>query len=300
MNLTTFQNHAIRYFRFRRSICLIAIIPPLTITALAEPAMWVVRDQDSTIYLVGTVHLLRHEAEWRSAKLEKALIQSSELWLELADPDNQAAAMPLIQQYGIDKEKPLSQKLSAVQNEKLARLSANYNIPRTNLEPIRPWLVGLTFTVLPLQKAGYDPKAGVDWILKEQAEKKGEKIVGFETLEEQVRFLAELSESDQIAFLDDTLDDVAKGIALFDKLATAWMNGDSTTIGDLLVKEMKEKAPSVYQKLVVQRNVRWADKIDTLLHGSGVQLIAVGAAHLVGPDSVQVQLANRGIKAEPY
>src|SRR2546430_13624987 len=103
--------------------------PPLAIAALAEPAMWVVRDQDSTSYLVGTVHLLRHEAEWRSAKLEKALIQSSELWLELVDPDNQAAALPLIQQYGIDKEKPLSQKLSADQKEELAKVSRNYTSP---------------------------------------------------------------------------------------------------------------------------------------------------------------------------
>jgi uncharacterized protein YbaP (TraB family) len=67
--------------------------------ARAEPAMWMIHDADSTIYLIGTAHLLRHEAKWRSPKLEKALSASSELWLEVPDPDNEAAALPLIQQY---------------------------------------------------------------------------------------------------------------------------------------------------------------------------------------------------------
>jgi uncharacterized protein YbaP (TraB family) len=162
-------------------------------------------------------------------------------------------------------------------------------------------MVALMFSVLPLQKAGYDPHAGVDLILEREARKKGEKIAGFETMEDQVRFLAELPETDQIAFLDSTLDDVAEGITKVEKLATAWINGDSATIGDLLVTEMKTKAPTVYQKLIVDRNARWAEKIEMMiLRGSGVQLIAVGAAHLVGPDSVQVQLAKRAIKVEPY
>jgi uncharacterized protein YbaP (TraB family) len=140
----------------------------------------------------------------------------------------------------------------------------------------------------------------VDQILFKEAEKKGEKIIGFETMEDQFRFLAELPQSDQIAFLDDTLDDVAKGIAVFEKLATAWVTGDNTTIGDLLVTELKAKAPTVYEKLIVDRNVRWAEKIETILRASGVQLIAVGAAHLVGPDSIQAQLSKRGIKVGSY
>jgi len=262
--------------------------------------MWVVRDADSTIYFIGTAHLLRHGMEWKSPKIDKALADSSELWLEVPDPENEAALLPLIQRYGMDNKKPLSQKLSAVQNEKLARAATEYSISRENLEPMQPWLVGMMFSALPLQKAGYDPHAGVDLILQGEAKNKGEKILGFETMEEQVRFLAELPESDQIAFLDNTLDDVAEGIAKVEKLASAWVNGDNTAIADLLVTEVKTKTPVLYQKLIVDRNARWAEKIETILRSSGVQLIAVGAAHLVGPDSVQTQLAKRGIKVEPY
>jgi uncharacterized protein YbaP (TraB family) len=87
---------------------------------------------------------------------------------------------------------------------------------------------------------------------------------------------------------------------LLDKLAKAWIDGDTDTITRLSVDEIKQEAPTVYQKLIVQRNIAWSEKIAVILKGSGVQQIAVGAAHLVGPDSVQAQLAKRGIKVERY
>lgn len=272
----------------------------LAVAARAEPAMWVIRDKDSTIYLIGTLHLLRHETEWNAAKVKKAVTESSELWLEVADVDNEASIAPIIAQYGIDPEKTLSSKLNAGQKEKLAKLAATYSIPLASLEPMKPWMAALMFAVLPLQKAGYDPNAGIDRLLKAQAEKEGDKIYGFETAEEQVRFFAELPESEQIAFLEETLGDVEKGMAQLEKLAKAWIAGDNETIGNMLVNEFKKEAPAVYEKFLVQRNIAWSEKIAEMLKGSGVQQIAVGAAHLAGPDSLQVQLAKRGIKVERY
>jgi len=268
--------------------------------AKAEPAMWVIKDNDSTIYLIGTVHLLRHDAEWSATKVTKTVHDSTELWLEVANPDDQASALPLITQYGMDPEKKLSAKLSTAQNEKLARVAATYHLPLESLDPMKPWMAGMTFSILPLLTAGYDPNAGVEHVLKTQADKEGDKVFGFETAEQQIRFLAELSEANQIAFLDSALDDAEKGIGELDKVAQAWMDGDTETIGNLLVNDFKKEAPIVYQKLIVQRNIAWATKIAAMLKGSGVQQSAVGAAHLAGPDSLQAQLAKRGIKVERY
>ena len=166
------------------------------------------------------------------------------------------------------------------------------------LEPMRPWLAAMILTELPLQSAGYDPNAGLDMTLKAEADKRGEKIVGFETIEDQVRDLADLPERVQIKFLETTLDDVSKGLALVDTLAKAWINGDTKTINELALQDARAQAPEVYQQLLLQRNIQWSDKIADLLKRSGVQLIAVGAAHLVGDDSVQAQLAKRGIRVD--
>jgi uncharacterized protein len=284
----------------KRKLSVVLATFVMAISAQAEPAMWVIRDKDSTIYLIGTLHLLRHDTEWNSAKVKKAVTESTELWLEIADVDDQATLLPLVAKYGMDREKTLSSKLSPAQREKLAKLTDTYGIPVVSLETMKPWMAALMLAVLPLQKSGYDPNAGIDRLLKAQAEKEGDKIFGFETMEQQVRIFADMPESEQIAFLDETLDEVEKGLDLLDKLAKAWIDGDTETIGRILVDDFKKEAPAVYQKLLVQRNIAWSEKIVEILKGSGVQQIAVGAAHLAGPDSLQVQLAKRGIKVERY
>jgi uncharacterized protein len=268
-------------------------------SARAEPAMWVIKDADSTIYLIGTMHLLKHDSEWNAEKVKKTVHESTELWLEIADLDNQEAFAPLVARFGVDQERPLSTKLNDEQKKKLEKVTSTYGIPAATLEPMRPWLAAVVIGVLPLVKAGYDPKAGVERILAAQAVAEGDKINGFETAEDQFHVLADLSEKEQLAFLDGTMDDLGEGLDLLDRLAKAWIDGDIATIGTMEA-EMKSKAPTVYDKIFVRRNIAWAEKIEQMLKGSGVQQIAVGAGHLVGPDSVQAQLAKRGIKVERY
>src|SRR4051794_2172164 len=137
--------------------------------ANAEPAMWVIKDADSTIYLIGTMHLLKHDTEWNAEKVKKTVHESTELWLEIADFDNQAALAPLMMKLGLDPEHPLSTKLSAEQKTKLSKLADTYGIPAATLEPLRPWLAAVVLGMGPILKAGYDPKAGVERVLAAQA-----------------------------------------------------------------------------------------------------------------------------------
>src|SRR5206468_2594439 len=97
----------------------------------------------------------------------------TELWLEIADPENQAGIMPVLQKYGYDRDKSLSSRLTAEQKKKLEGVEKKYGLPAATIEPMRPWLAGLLLAVLPMQKAGYDANAGVDHLIKEQAEKEG-------------------------------------------------------------------------------------------------------------------------------
>ena len=267
-------------------------------TAHAEPAMWVVRDADSTVYLFGTVHLLRKDVVWNTPKVKKAMADSGELWLELTDDGDMAKMAPLIQQLGLDPARPLSSKLNAGQKAKLAKVAAEYGMNPAQLEPLRPWLAALTLAVLPLQKAGWSADAGVDKLLRAQAEKEGDRLKAFETAEQQMRFFADLPEARQIEFLEQSLEDADEGLAQMDALTKAYAAGDPDTIGKIMSAEMKADAPELYELLLTRRNIAWAEKIDTLLDGKGTHFIAVGAGHLAGPDSVQAQLAKRGIKAE--
>jgi uncharacterized protein len=266
----------------------------------AEPAMWVIKDADSAIYLIGTLHLLKNDTEWNSDKVKRTVKESTELWLEIADFDDQSAMLGLVSKLGMDPEHPLSGKLNEKQRQKLAKIAETFGMPSETLEPMRPWMAAFLLAQMQFLAAGYDPKAGVETMLKAQAVAEGDKIRGFETAEEQLHLLADMPEADQVGFLVAMLDDLEKGMDLVEKLARAWVDGDTDTIEHLSDDEIKREAPNVYRKLIVQRNIAWSEKIAAMLQGSGVQQIAVGAAHLAGPDSVQAQLAKRGIKVERY
>jgi uncharacterized protein YbaP (TraB family) len=165
---------------------------------------------------------------------------------------------------------------------------------------MQPWLAAVVLGIMPLVKAGYDPKAGIDRLLRQMAAAEGDEIRGFETAGAQLQMMANLPQAVQIAFLVETLDDVEEGLALLDKIAQAWIAGDTEAIARLGVAEMKREAPAAYKTLLVDRNLAWSEKIVEILKGSGVVQIAVGAAHLAGPDSVQAQLEKKGIKVERH
>ncbi|MDP2116627.1 MAG: TraB/GumN family protein, partial [Brevundimonas sp.] len=139
----------------------------------AGPALWVVRDDDSTIYLFGTVHMLRPTTAWGSARVDAAFDSADQIWFEISNPDDQAAIMPLIQQHGISPDRPLSSLLTAGEMTALNAAAAAAGMPAGQIDVFRPWFAGLALSVAPLIKAGYDSRSGVEIVLKERAEAAG-------------------------------------------------------------------------------------------------------------------------------
>jgi uncharacterized protein YbaP (TraB family) len=282
---------------------LLVLLPLLFLlcgNAIARPAMWQAKFGDSTVYLFGTVHLLPNDTDWRFPALNDALSKSQTLYIELTD-DDQASMTALVMRYGMDTEHSLSTLLSDSDNTALAKAAQLAGLPggTAALQPMKPWLAALTLAVAPLMKAGLDPAAGVDKQLQAQMTRAGKPVHGLETAEQQIRFLADLPEPLQIAFLRDTLRDVEKDKAELLSLIDAWKRGDVAAIAKLENDELKTKEPALYQKLLVQRNQDWAARIKDMLRQPGTTVfVAVGAAHLAGPDSVQAQLAKIGVVAQ--
>ena len=262
------------------------------------PAMWVIRDVDSTIYLFGTVHVLRPTTAWGTARVDAAFDSADEFWMEISNPDDQAALMPIIQQHGVDPANPLSSRLTAEEFAKFDEAAKTLGASGAQLDVFRPWLAALQLSVAPLVKAGYDPQSGVEIVLKARAEAAGKPIKGFETLDQQIRILADMPEDIQLAFLRSTLEDYDEAATMLDGMVSSWSTGDVDALDRVMVEEMKTEMPQVYEALLTRRNQAWADQIQDLLAGSGNVFIAVGAAHLVGDDSVQSMLEDRGIEVD--
>ncbi|MFN3932932.1 MAG: TraB/GumN family protein [Brevundimonas sp.] len=262
------------------------------------PALWVVKDADSTLYLFGTVHLLRPTTGWGTERVDAAFDSADKVVLEISNPDDQAAVVPLVQQHALSPATPLSSLLTPDEVAALDAAARTIGLDAAQMDPFRPWFAALTLAVAPLAKAGYDPTSGVELILKARAEAAGKTVTGFETIDEQIRILAGFPEADQLAFLRSTLEDFETATVELDRLVAAWAAGDVAGIETIAVQPMRESSEALYQALLVRRNTNWADQIETLLEGSGTVFIAVGAAHLAGDDSLQDILEARGVDVD--
>jgi uncharacterized protein YbaP (TraB family) len=284
----------------------LALVAPVLVAALAmgaspvlaEPALWAIKDKDSTIYLFGTVHVLKPSTPWRSPKIAKAFQDADDVVMEIEQPEDPATTRALMMKYGVDRAAPLSTKLKPESYAKLQAAAQGMGFPPQALEPMRPWLAALTVSLTPLLKAGYDPESGVEKLLTAQAKAAGKPIAAFETMEQQVRFFADMTPAQEAQLLESTLDEIDDGPAKIDALVAAWAAGDQSELKRQMVDEMQTEYPDVYKLLLVDRNQDWANQLKTRLAGSGVSFVAVGAGHLTGPDSLQAQLARLGIKTE--
>ncbi|HEV7228797.1 TraB/GumN family protein [Brevundimonas sp.] len=261
------------------------------------PALWVIKDADSTIYLFGTVHVLRPTTAWGSPAVDAAFDSADVIYFEITNPDDVAAAQPLMLQYGMSPQRPLNTLLTEAEYAKLGEAAGVVGVPVELLNQMRPWLVALTLSISPVVKAGYDPMSGVELVLRARAQAAGKPLKGLETLEEQIRILAGFPEEAQLAFLRQTLESYEEATTQLDGLVAAWAAGDVEGIERLGVAEMASE-PVIYDAMLTKRNTNWANQIETMLEGEGTVFIAVGAAHLAGDDSVQAILARRGVTSE--
>ncbi|MEK0445325.1 MAG: hypothetical protein RLZZ399_646 [Verrucomicrobiota bacterium] len=263
----------------------------------AEPLLWIIRDQDSTVYLYGTIHLRRKGGDWGGPKAKAALAASQRVWTEvLFDPAEENAAAQSMLALGVDPTRKLSEKISPAKKERLTEVAKTLGIPIEGIEPMRPWLAGIQLAMGSLVRSGYDPALGVDRLLDAEARKASKARHGLESAKEQIQMIAGLGDSTQIELLDQTLTEFQKGPQFFGQLEADWEQGREDKLA-AVGEETKNSYPELYKVLLVERNRRWAEKIQEILAGSGVDFIAVGTMHLVGPDSVQRMLESQQVRA---
>lgn len=245
-----------RPFLTRALACVLLLLP---VAALAQPALWVVKDADTTIYLFGTVHLLPAKTAWRSPALDQALRASDALYLEIVD-DDAANMTALVLRYGLDPAHPLASLLSADEQGRLQRAARRAGVPggSAGLNLMRPWLAALTLAVTPLTGAGLDPAQGADKQLRAAMATAGKPVRGLETAEQQIRFLADMPPSLQLALLRSAWRDSDRATVQFQAILDAWLRGDDATIATLENGLLQREEPRLYQHLLVDRNRTWA------------------------------------------
>ncbi len=262
----------------------------------ADPALWVVKDEDTTIYLFGTVHVLKPGTIWLDGGVKKAYDSASDVVLEIIQPKPEEMQAKL-GTLGMDPNgPPLTQKLSPELRALYEKTTADLGVPVPAFEKFQPWFASVVLSLVAVQKAGYDPQSGVEVQLAEAVKRDGKTLGELETPDEQLGFFASLPQASQIALLKGTLEQLPQARETFGAMVDDWARGDPEALAALLNQAMLS-TPDVQKALLRDRNERWANWIDARMKKPGVVFIAVGAGHLAGKDSVQDFLKTHKLTA---
>jgi uncharacterized protein YbaP (TraB family) len=275
-----------------------AVAPaPATATVAAKPGLWAVKDADTTIYLFGTVHVLKPGLGWFDGAVKQAFDKSDELVLEMVLPEDQAEAAKVTMPLAMDQSgTALSAKLDPDALKAYQAALTGLGVPVAAFDAFKPWFAAVTLSVLPLTKLGYDPTQGAEMQLTAAAKTAAKPISGFETLQEQLGFFDSIPEDGQIAFLNATVKDIDKLAPTLDTMVGQWSKGDTDNLAATMNESMAA-TPELTKILLWDRNARWADQIKARMDKPGTVFVAVGAGHLAGQKSVQDYLKERGLKA---
>lgn len=260
-----------------------------------DPALWVMKDEDTTIYLFGTVHILKPGLSWFDEEVLAAFERSDELVTEFVS-DDPAAMRTKSMALGFNRTGPgLSQKLN--KKDRAAYLTAmkKMGIPFQAFERFDAWMASMGLMLMPLVKEGYDPNSGADKVLETAASGSMKKRSGLETLDEQLGYFDSMSPRDQIAFLNATVAELPKAGKLIGEMIAVWGAGKPDALAKMMNKS-ESMTPAMTKLLLTDRNARWAEKLDARMDQPGTVFVAVGAGHLAGKDSVQDMLRARGFE----
>lgn len=265
------------------------------VRAESGPALWTVEGARNTVYLFGSVHLLRQGEFSLQGRLADAYEDAEAVFLEVDMDDlSPAQAAGATAALAIDPAGRGLFELMGPDADEARRLAQAADLDLALLAPVEPWFAGLTAVTLSLAREGYVADAGVEQLVLGRAAADGKEVLGFETLEEQLGALDGLDLALQRDFLLKALQDAARPDEALASFLQAWKDGDDAALAAELAAEF-EASPALYEALMVRRNRRWVGQLEALLDDDRDYLVVVGALHLVGPDGLPAMLRARGI-----
>ena len=259
--------------------------------------VWEIKKGEDVVHIGGTVHLLPI-TEYPLPSVFTDTYQAADsivLETKLPTPDDQAGQMAMLKAMAYADGETLSQHLSEQTNESLKQYFSAVGIEFEKLNKFKPGFISSMILNIETQKAGM-AGAGVDMYFSQLANQDNKSIEYLETLDFQINMLANMGVGNEEYAIKHNLAEAEEIVPLLKKLIKAWRVGDENAINELALVQMKEQFPSSFKAMMTDRNLDWVPKIEALFNDDDQEFVLVGAAHLVGEDSVIEQLKDKGYK----
>lgn len=265
------------------------------VPAEVHPALWRVADEDTTIYLFGTIHLLPQGLNWFQGPLADAFAKADELVTEIPEIDPQTSQAVLLKRGILPAGQSLRDQMSPKQRALFENTLGSYGLPLAAFDRFKPWYAAVVLSTLPLQRKGYSLANGVETDLANRNLELKRPRIGLETLDYQLGLFDAFPAKVQRRYLFEViaaLPEIDKDVG---EMVEAWRVGDAAKLATLMNADQDD--PAMVAALLTNRNKAWAQWIKARLTRPGVAFIAVGAGHLGGKGSVQDQLHALGVKS---
>lgn len=259
----------------------------------ARPALWKVADEDTTIYLFGTVHYLPEGTQWLTPSLSNALTESDEYVTEvdLSGSKQMAAGLYMLREGSLPQGTTLRDQLSAEDYELVGQALGKLNLRPDAMDRFKPWFAAVNLYLIAVMNDGYSAESGVESVLQSRME--GKARGELESIALQTAMFDTLPPETQRQYLVSVAQEIGSVTASLDDIVAKWREGDVDTLGMLINEGFAD--PVLAEALLYARNRNWAVWIDDRLDRPGTVFVAVGAGHLAGEGSVQSALSARGI-----
>lgn len=267
--------------------------------ASADSSVWRVSEGSSTLYLGGTVHLLRPSDYPLPEEFETAYNAADELVFEtdLSSMGDLATQAQMLAELTYNDARTLQSVLNEQAYAALEEYTASVGLPISMMQKFKPGMVISTLQVMQFQSMGFTPE-GVDAHFNERALGDGKALAALETVQEQIGFLAAMGEGNESEFILLSLSDLEESDAMMEDMISAWREGNTRQLSDMFVDDMREQAPEIYESLLRSRNLAWLPQIESMLADANTEFVLVGAAHLVGEDGLLAMLTAAGYEVE--
>lgn len=288
-------------------VCLTALLPLASLFTIAPPSnaednafLWEIESPNNTVYLLGSIHLLRETDYPLSQPIQAAFDDAENLVFEvnIADTESPQTLNTFFQAALPDSpEEVIYHALDADTYQLAQETAAELGLPFDGFNSFEPWAFYVNISVFKLLQLGFDPAYGVDSYLFNEATQAGKDILALETLEEQLGFLDSLSAPIQADLVEQTLLELDTMETVMETMVDAWQIGDVPTFEGLILDGFVD-FEEAYDALLAQRNQNWMPSIESFINQQEDYLVVVGAAHLVGEDSVVQLLQDKGYVVE--
>jgi hypothetical protein len=271
-----------------------AAAPPAHV---AHPALWAVSDADTTVYLFGTIHLLPANYKWRTTRFDQAVAGSQQLVLEtIVDENNPQEMMAALASLAFSPNlPPLAQRVPPEKRPALEAAMKKTGLPVQAFDRMETWAAAFMLLGNQFRDIGLKNGEGVETVLRNSFTSQGKSIGELESNKEQLSFFDKLPEQAQRSLLEGAIEDNASMSGDFSRMLAAWARGDVEAIAKSFNRDLSA-SPELKQVLLERRNANWSQWVEKRMAAPGSVMVAVGAGHLAGRDSVVEMLKRQGYK----